>query len=51
MKKIKFTDSFNIPKQFYPQPASKELPQWYKDTSSYRTSKKFEDLIYDIIYF
>lgn len=45
MKKIKFTDSFNIPKQFYPQPASKELPQWYKDTSSYKTSKKFEDLV------
>jgi hypothetical protein len=45
MKKIKFTDSFNIPKQFYPKPASKELPQWYKDTSSYGTPNKYDGVV------
>ena len=40
MTNIKFTDVFEIPKQFYPQPASKELPEWYKDTNSYKYSDK-----------
>lgn len=36
MQKIIFTDTLNgIPKNFYPVPSSKVIPEWYKDIDSY----------------
>jgi hypothetical protein len=40
MKHIRFTDAFNISKDYYPKPASKDLPEWYRETLSYRDSEK-----------
>lgn len=43
MKEIVFTlnaDALVIPKQYYPCPASKELPNWYKQMDSYRGETK-----------
>lgn len=40
MSKIKFTNILDIPNEFAPQPASKYIPQWYKDLNSYRSHSK-----------
>ena len=37
---ITFTPSIDIPEDLYPQPASKNLPDWYKKTDSYWTKEK-----------
>lgn len=37
---IKFTPSVSMPENLYPQPASKLLPDWYKNTDSYYTKEK-----------
>ena len=39
MKKIKFTNVFGL-NEYPPVPASKNLPQWYKDTPEYVGGKK-----------
>lgn len=37
MNKIIFTDTLNVlPKELYPVPSSKTIPEWYKDMDSYR---------------
>lgn len=39
--KVTFTDYANsVPKEYYPVPAKKILPDWYKDMSSYIRGKK-----------
>lgn len=40
MQKIFFTEVFPIDKSFYPEPASKNLPDWYKKTHSFMNEKK-----------
>lgn len=40
MSIIKFTNAFDVPIQFAPQPASKYIPQWYKEINSYRSKSK-----------
>ena len=37
---IKFTPSFDIPKDYYPQPASSFVPDWYKELESYKDNVK-----------
>ena len=37
---IIFTPSIDIPEYLYPEPASKVLPEWYKNTDSYWTKEK-----------
>lgn len=47
MKKthIKFVDvSETIHEDFWPKPASKNIPQWYKETPSYFNESKYPDL-------
>lgn len=39
-KKIIFTDTIGIEKEYYPKPASEYLPDWYKNTQSYIGEKK-----------
>lgn len=41
MKKIIFTPIFPVEKQYYPEPSSKNIPEWYKKTNSYTNSKRF----------
>jgi hypothetical protein len=40
MKNIKFYTNLDIEKEYYPQPASKLLPEWYKELNSYIHGKK-----------
>jgi hypothetical protein len=35
MKEIVFTDIFGLPEEIKPMPASKAIPDWYKNTESY----------------
>jgi hypothetical protein len=44
MKNIKFTDIIGIQKEYYPKPASKLVPEWYKDMNSYRDNVKVPDV-------
>lgn len=37
---IVFTNTKNIPDKFFPKPASKCIPDWYKDLGSYTNGKK-----------
>lgn len=41
--KIIFTNTFNIPEEYRPQPASKFIPDWYKNLDSYMGSIKRPD--------
>ena len=41
MKKIIFTPVFDVEHAFYPEPATKNIPEWYKKTDSFMGSKKF----------
>jgi hypothetical protein len=44
MQNIIFTDTLNaIPKEFYPIPSSKIMPEWYKDMNSYKYGIKKPD--------
>lgn len=40
MKAITFSTHLDIEQEYYPQPASKFLPDWYKDLESYIGGKK-----------
>jgi hypothetical protein len=40
MKNIKFYTDLDIEKDYYPQPASKLLPEWYKELNSYMNGRK-----------
>lgn len=40
MNKIIFTPTEIVPKEYYPAPASKYLPEWYKKQQSYVNGKK-----------
>jgi hypothetical protein len=40
MTVIKFTDTLGIPEEYYPVPASKMIPDWYKDLESYTGGEK-----------
>lgn len=40
MSKIIFTDVVGVPVEYYPQPASKLIPDWYKESTSYISEKK-----------
>lgn len=37
---IVFTNSFSVPEEYYPQPASAFIPDWYKKLESYSNGKK-----------
>lgn len=37
---IVFTNDFDVLKEFYPTPASENIPSWYKDLDSYTTNNK-----------
>ena len=39
-KKIKFTDTIGLPKDYHPKPATKYIPEWYKQTKSYLNDEK-----------
>lgn len=39
-KKIIFTDTIGVEKEYYPKPATEYLPEWYKETPSYIGEKK-----------
>lgn len=41
MKKIIFTPIFNVDHKYYPSPASKNIPDWYKNTDSFHSSRNF----------
>lgn len=41
-KEIIFTELFSVSKEYFPVPASKNLPEWYKKTDSYIGSKSFK---------
>jgi hypothetical protein len=41
MKDIIFTPIFPVEDKFYPEPASKNIPEWYKKTESFINSKTF----------
>lgn len=43
MQIIKFTDTIGIPEEYYPVPASKIIPDWYKDLESYIGGEKRPD--------
>ena len=43
MEIIKFTDTMGIPKEYHPVPASKNIPDWYKNLDSYMTEGKRPD--------
>lgn len=46
-KKIEFVDSLGVcPEEFWPEPASKNIPMWYRKTSSY-TGPKIIDQRFD----
>ena len=38
--KITFTDTMGVSKKYYPEPASKHIPEWYADMKSYIDDKK-----------
>jgi hypothetical protein len=40
MKNIVFINRIPIPKEYYPTPASKHIPEWYKNTLSYKDGEK-----------
>jgi hypothetical protein len=40
MAHITFTDTFGVPEEFYPQPATGSVPDWYKDMESYMSKEK-----------
>lgn len=40
---IVFTDTFGVPEQYFPVPASKVVPQWFKDLDSYISGDKKPD--------
>jgi hypothetical protein len=40
MAQILFTNTANVPEIYYPQPASKLIPEWYKKTESYIGEEK-----------
>lgn len=40
MKNIIFSSSLSIEKEYYPKPASKFVPEWYKNLESYQEGKK-----------
>ncbi len=40
MEKILFTNTTNVPQEYAPQPASKIIPDWYKNLSSYIGDEK-----------
>lgn len=42
MKDIIFTPIFPVNDEFYPIPASKNIPEWYKNTNSFINSNNFE---------
>jgi hypothetical protein len=44
MKKIFFTPTFPVEKSLYPEPASKNIPEWYKKTESYINSNNIKIL-------
>jgi hypothetical protein len=39
-KKIKFTNVFSVPEIYSPEPASKNIPEWYKHMTSYSGGDK-----------
>jgi hypothetical protein len=41
--KVTFTDTLGIPKEYYPKPASKYIPEWYSQMNSYFNDKKIPD--------
>lgn len=43
MSKIIFTDTLGVPKEFYPQPATSSVPDWYKEMESYLSKEKKPD--------
>lgn len=43
IKTITFTDTMGIPKDYHPKPASKVIPQWYKNLNSYVNGDKKPD--------
>jgi hypothetical protein len=43
MKEIVFTDTIGIPEIYYPKPANKQIPNWYKDIISYVGNEKKPD--------
>ena len=43
MKEIIFTDTLGVSEEFKPQPASKLIPDWYKNTESYENKLKKPD--------
>ena len=38
--KIKFTNMMGIPEEYYPKPASRYVPEWYKELNSYIDGEK-----------
>jgi hypothetical protein len=40
MQVIKFTDTVGIPEEYYPVPASKIIPEWYRNLESYINGDK-----------
>jgi hypothetical protein len=40
MKEIIFTDTIGIPEIYYPKPANKQIPNWYKEINSYVGNEK-----------
>jgi hypothetical protein len=38
--KIKFTNTMGVPEEYSPKPASKYIPDWYRDIESYMGGKK-----------
>ena len=40
MTQIVFTNTFGVPEQYAPRPASQFIPEWYKDTESYLSNEK-----------
>jgi len=40
MKNIIFSTQLDIEKEYYPKPASKFIPEWYKNTESYINGKR-----------
>jgi hypothetical protein len=43
MKEIIFTDTLGIPEIYYPKPANKQIPNWYKEIISYVSNEKKPD--------
>lgn len=43
--KITFTNTINVPNTYRPQPSSKYIPQWYKDTKSFIDTELFPGTI------